>query len=224
MWEKSETGSSQSYVRNENFTVMSTEVITFTSTIYYYEDLAVMVGKEKRYNDYYYNIIVSSTALNKTWPLISIPAKLNIQIKRLTSNLFFIIGTAEGDDDASQVSFCKLKPSQQVDDITLNFSKLDKIEYQMNSHVIIHYQEILKDNIHESDSKILYTFSLYNPEGKLVKNIYEYYNTDDFYYYYKIIGDIVMAYKVDKKTKDENITLFDLKKLISNTDFDGPLA
>lgn len=224
MWEKSEPGTSQSFIKNDNFTVMSTEVITFTSTIYYYEDLAVMVGKEKRYNDYYYNIIVSSSSLGKTWPLISIPAKLNIQIKRLTSNLFFVIGTAESEADSSQVSFCKLKPSQQVDEITLNFSKLEKIEYQQNNHVIISYQEILKDTVHEEISKTLYTFSLYNPEGKLVKNIFEYYNTDPFYYYYKIIGDIVMAYKVDKKTKDENITLFDLKKLIVDSDFNGTLS
>jgi|GEM_PF-1398961 len=218
MWEKSETGSTQAYVKGENYVVMSTEVITYTSTIYFYEDLAVMVGKEKRYNDYYYNIVVTSAVLGKTWPLLSIPAKLNIQIKRLTRNLFFIIGTAENSTDTSQVSFCKLKPSQQVDDITLNFSKLDKIEYQQNSHVIINFQEQL------DSGKTLYTFSLYNPEGKLVKNIFEYYSTDDFKYHYKIIGDIVMAYKVNKKTNDENITMFDLKKLIvNNTDFNGSL-
>ena len=225
MWEKSEPGTSQSFVKNDTYTTMTTEVITFTSAIYYYEDLAVMVGKEKRFNDYYYNIIVSSNSLGKSWPLISIPAKLNIQIKRLTSNLFFVIGTSDGDiRDGSQVSFCKLKPSQQVDEITLNFSKLDKIEYQLNNHLIISYHEILNDNVRDENAKILYTFSLYNPEGKLVKNIFEYYNTDEFYYYYKIIGDIVMAYKVDKATKDENITLFDMKKLIVNTDFNGALG
>lgn len=223
MWEKSETGSSQAYVKGENYVVMSTEVVTYTSTIYYYEDLAVMVGKEKRYNDYYYNIVVTSNTLGKTWPLISIPAKLNIQIKRLTMNLFFIIGTAEGTGDTSQISFCKLKPSQQVDEITLNFSKLDKIEYQQNSHVIISFEEFLSESSAQ-EKKILYTFSLYNPEGKLIKNIYEYYSTDDFYYYYKIIGDIVMAYKVDKRSKDETITMFDLKKLIvTDTDFNGSL-
>lgn len=221
MWEKSEPGTSQSFVKNENYTVMSTEVITFTSTIYYYEDLAVMVGKEKRFNDYYYNIVISSVSLGKMWPLISIPSKLNIQIKRLTSNLFFVIGTAEQHGDSSQVSFCKLKPSQQVDEITLNFTKLEKIEYQLNSHVLINYHEVLGTT---SDSKTLHTFSLYNPEGRLIKNIFEYYNTDDFYYYYKIIGNMVMAYKVEKRTKEENVTMHDLTKLIGNTDFNAPLA
>ncbi|MDR0850835.1 MAG: hypothetical protein LBN07_05185 [Christensenellaceae bacterium] len=160
-------------IKGDYYTMHSVITKDFKSTIFSYGDVSVLVSKITRYGEEYYKIVIFNDAVSKAWQLIVLSAKLDIKIKRLTGAVFLVVAESNVPDVVSQISFCKLKPSTKVDEVTINFSKLNEVNYIGDNSILLCYDEA--DVISGRTTHVL---SMYNYEGKLLKNFYEY-NDDD---------------------------------------------
>ena len=174
--------------------VMQTVTTTdFKSTIFTYDDsTAVLISKLIRFGQDYYKVVLFSDELSKAWTLTVLSAKLDIKIKRLAEAVFVVIG--EGCEDViSQISFCKLKPNTKVEDITINFKKLEDIHFIKDKTVLINY-------VDEDGEENLHILQMYNYDGRLLKTYYEYRDSDEETFSYDIRNDkITITRKYIKK-------------------------
>lgn len=169
------------------------ERTTYKSTIFSYDDgISVLVSKQKRYGELYFRIVLFSDAKCLAWPLLVLSASLNTKIKRLNEEMFLVTGESEDEKVVSQISFCKLKPSGNVDEITINFTKLVDLQFLGDKGILIYLEE--KDQF---TNDTLHVLSMYNVEGKLIKNFYEFYDSDEEKFTYEL--------------KDNNLRIIKLK-------------
>ncbi len=190
------------------FMIERLEKITFRSSIYHYEKMSVLVQKIKRFGEDYFKIVVFSDTFLKAWSLIALPAELNIKIKRLAEDVFFVVGESLNDKITSQITFCKLKTSGSVEEVTINFTKLHELKFVEFKAVLICVEE--KD--HKTGNS-LHVLSLYNNEGRLLKNFYEYYDDSLEKFSYSLDGKKLKITLLQKNGKKEIIN-YDLENFL----------
>jgi len=135
--------------------------------------------------------------LQKAWKLIELPVKLEIKVKRLGENNYLVIGDNRlAQNITAQVSFCKLKPSTRVEEITINFSKLNNIHYISRNSILLSY-----DDFDPITNKTSHTLAMYTNEGVLKKTVYEYYDGDNTIFNYKLEDNKIIVLQEDAKTE-----------------------
>ena len=206
--EKIEVGEITHAIKGDTYSVTKNEKTLFKSSIFSYADISVLVSKEKRFNDYYYKIVLFSDKESKAWELIAVLSRLEIKLKRLKKDVFFVSGIGSTLNDTSQVSFCKIKPSTKVDEITMNFNKLDGIDYILDKGILLAYAEVAD---RRGEEKLFKLLSLYNNEGKLVKNFYEYFEDDPVVFTHSLEGTVLTLVKQEGGKKGQ--ARIDLKEL-----------
>ena len=167
--EKVEVQDGAHQIKGDFYTMHSVMTKDFKSTIFSYADVSVLISKITRYGEEYYKIVIFNDSISKAWQLIILSSKLDIKIKRLTGAVFLVVAESKFADVVSQVSFCKLKPSTKVDEVTINFTKLNEVNYIGDNSILLCYDE--EDVISGRTTHVL---SMYNYEGKMLKNFYEY--------------------------------------------------
>lgn len=168
-------------IKGDYYTMHSVITKDFKSTIFSYDDVSVLISKITRYGEEYYKIVIFNDAISKAWQLIILSVKLDIKIKRLTDAVFFVVAENKNGEVVSQISFCKLKPSTRVDEVTINFTKLNEVNYIGDNSILLCYDE---DDV--ISGRTTHMLSMYNYEGKLLKNFYEYKDDDPEQYGYVI--------------------------------------
>lgn len=161
----------------------STIKVEFKSSIFSYgEDIKVLISKIKRFSEEYFKIVIFNDKDAKAWTLIELSCKLEVKVKKVSEENFIITGDSKGEKGVmSQISFCKLKPSTKVEEITINFSKLNNIHFLGEDRIVVSYSDI-----GPMDTKALNTLAMYSKEGKLRQTIYEFYDGASTTYRYEI--------------------------------------
>ncbi|MCL2539891.1 MAG: hypothetical protein FWE53_00445 [Firmicutes bacterium] len=164
----------------------------FKSTIFSYEDISVLISRLDRFGEKYYKILLFSDNESKAWQLITLSAKLNIKIRRISNEMFLVLGESQEENLLSQLSFCKLRPNAKtkVDEITINFNRLHNLHFVGENSIVVSFDE--KD---EATNKFVHVLSMYNYEGKLLNTFYEYSETDKVKYDYKITDNKIKIIK-----------------------------
>ena len=179
--EKSDVDSTGHQINGKYYTMKTVITTDFKSTIFSYEDVSVLISKIERFGEMYYKVVLFSDSDAKAWQLVVLSAKLDIKIRRLNPTMFIVVGESNEADLLSQVSFCKMKPSTKVDEITLNFSKLNNLFFLGENSIVLEY-----DEVDDMRGEGIHVLSMYNYEGKLLKNFYEYADSDETKYSYEL--------------------------------------
>jgi len=177
--EKVEVTDGEHEIKDNFYTMQSVVKTDFKSTIFSYEDMSVLISKAQRYNEDYYKIVLFNDAISKAWQLIILSARLDIKIKRLTDVNFIVIAESHDENVESQISFCKLKDSTGVEEITINFTTLKEINFIGDNSILICYEE--RD---AASGKVTHVLSMYNNDGKMLKNFFEFADGDKEQYSY----------------------------------------
>jgi hypothetical protein len=156
-----------------------TEKTTYKSTLYSYDDISVLVNKIKRFNENYYKIVLFNDKLCKAWQLSDISAKLNIKLKRLKENVFLVIGESSSKSVVSQISFASLTEKEKVNEIIINFTKLNEIHFVNDEKIIVSYDDTHGD-------KTMHVLTMYSYDGKFLETFFEFSDDDEIKYTYKI--------------------------------------
>lgn len=206
-WDKHESQILECGIKNGVFSSVRNETTVFNSELFKYDDLSVVVNRESRYSEYYYNIAVVNTAHDKAWPLITVPTKLENYVKRLSENNFIIWNDKPGSvSDIKQCTFCTIHENEKQDHITVDFHILHSIEFLPQNKILISFSQIL-GGVHVEQS-VITTLAMYEPSGKLVKTIYEF-NVDDkvtYDYKHDVANEkIIVRELVGGKAKNERI-------------------
>ena len=197
-------------IRNQFYSMELIEKTFFKSSIYSYEDLSVLTSKIKRYGESYFKIVLFSDTESIAWQLVVLSSALDIKVKRLEKDVFIIIGESKKSTVMSQMTFCKIKQSGKVDEVTLNFTKLNNLTYITGKTILLEYEEF-----DEMSNSSLHVLSLYNYEGKLRKNFYEFMDTDEtkFSHVFENEKITVITNEAGKESKED----FDLKIFAEKT-------
>lgn len=185
-------------ITDKSYTLEVVERTTYKSTLFSYEDLSVLISKQKRFNEKYYRIVLFSDIKGVAWPLVVLSSDLKTKVKRLNEEMFLVTGESERADLQSQISFCKLKPSGKVEEITINFTTLKDIQFIDNKGILVNFEE--KDDLNDD---VLHVLAMYNVEGKLLKTFYEFYNKDKEKYTYEIKDNNLRIIKLSEDAKTE---------------------
>lgn len=175
------------------------EKTVYKSTIFSYDDISVLVTKQKRYGELYFKIVMFDDKKAMAWPLLVLSANLETKVKRLNDEMFLVVGESQKESLISQISFCKLKPSGKVDEITINFTKLKELKFIDDKGILISLEE--KDAF---TGDTLHVLSMYNVEGKLLKNFYEFYDTDKEKYTYELKDKNLRIIKLGEEKDVQN--------------------
>lgn len=179
--EKNVTEDEKHVVNDSSYSIKSVVKTEYKSTIFAYsENERVLVSKINRYNEEYFKIVLFNDSLSKAWVIVEISSKLTIKVKRVAENMFVVVGESKNSQVMSQLSFCKLKPSSQVEEISINFNKLLNIHYfAKQRQIVLEYEEVDKGMTRR-------VLALYDYGGKLQKTLFEYYLGQGEQYSYSI--------------------------------------
>jgi len=150
-------------IEDTHYTLKTVTMREVKSSIYVYsDDMKALTSIVTRFGEEYFKVLLFSDNISKAWNLIELPCELNVRVRRLGEDMFFVIGYNTGDDSKipSQFSFCKLMPSTRVEERTINFSKLRGVKFG-SENITIDYEE-------SEGGKMQNIISEYNFEGKLL--------------------------------------------------------
>ena len=209
--------------KNGVFTSLRNEKTIFNSEIYKYEDLNVVVAREPRFDEFYFNVAIYDLKNDKAWPLITIPAKLTTNIRRLDKNLFVVWTDLPGSvTDIKQCTFCTIHDTEKQDYITIDFNILHSINFLPGNHVLLCFSQILGGQ--HVEQKIITTLALHEPSGRLVKTLYEFDVNDAKTYDFTLdeeAQELVILEKAKDKIKGETKVNFSELQNIKSPGSDG---
>ena len=178
-------------IDGNQYILRSQESIEFKSSIFSYGKAKVLVSRLNLFNEKYFRFVLFNDQISKAWNILELSAKLEVHIKRLNDDMFFVIGDNKDEPEVlAQISFCKLKPSTKVEEITLNFSKLVDVHFSSKKEILI-----CSEDIDKVTHKTCQTLAIYSHEGKLLKTLYEFDDDDKEKYYYEIKQNNLSIYK-----------------------------
>ena len=162
--EKSKVDSGEHIIKNDDYIMRSVTTTEYKSSIYSYSKFEkILISKVNRFNEGYIRVVLFNDNLAKAWTIIELSEKLEIKVQRVREDGFIVIGNSKDDTSVtSQVSFCKLKPSTKVEEIVINFTRLNEVFYLSKNKVVISYEDI------DPDGKTCKTLAIYNYDGKLL--------------------------------------------------------
>lgn len=207
-WDKLLKSTSECIIKKNVFQCQHNEETLFNSDIYKYNDVNVLVNRENRFGDLYYNIVVCCEDTGKAWPLATLSTRLDISLKRFNKNLFFLWSDSkdpELDKYTKQCSFFALHSNEKIDNVTVDFNWLKEMVFLPYNYVLIACSQVL-GGTGGVDKKIINSLVLYEPTGKLVKTFYEYYEGDEKTFTYEILANTleINISEVAPKTKKKS--------------------
>ena len=189
-WEKHIQTTTECAIKGDVFSSLCKEETTFHSDIFRYDDLCVVANRESRFGEVYFNIAVYNEEQEKAWPLLTLPASLDINVRRFDSDRF-IVWTDTKDQlnkDMRQCSFCCIKDSEKIENITIDFNFLKGIHVLPKNHVLLAASQKLGGQA-GIDEKEVNTLTLYDMTGRMVKIFYEWFKGDPTVYDYTFDAD-----------------------------------
>ena len=159
----------------------------FESSIYSYNDNEkVLISQISRFGELYYKMVIFHDESKKAWNLVELPMDLDVSVRRMGEDNFVITADSKGNEKiASQVSFCKLKPSTKVEEISISFTRLNEVRFivsEGSDYILICYSD-------SDDGEVRHTLALYNASGKCEQTLYEYIEGGDVAYSYEVIDN-----------------------------------
>ena len=156
-------------IKGNKYILQTTIKEEFRSTIHNYNNHEkILVSKLRMFGEEYYKIVFCNDKLSKAWVLIELSCFLEIKVRRLGEDMFFIVGENKTDRNIlSQVSFCRTKPSTKVEEFTSSFTKLNYISFIKDTIFIS------STDICASEDRVHSIVSSYNFDGKLLQTHYE---------------------------------------------------
>ena len=214
-WDKHESVIVECGIKGGVFSALRNEKTVFNSEIYKYDDLNLVVNREPRFDEFYYSVAIYSEESDKAWPLITIPTKFLTSVKRLGKNLFVVWTDMPGSvTDIKQCTFCTIHDAEKQDYITIDFNILHSINFLTGNHVLLCFSQILGGQ--HVEQKVITTLALHEPNGRLVKTLYEFDVNDPKTYDFELdmqTQEVIIREKVKEKMKGETqIPIADLLK------------
>jgi len=191
--EKVEVQNGEHEIKGDFYVMQKIVKTDFKSSIYAYPDISVLISKVERYNEDYYEIVLFSDEQSKAWELITLSVRTDIKVKRLTKTSFIVIAEDKTGNVTSEITFCTLKPNTKVEAVTINFTKLNEINFIGDNTILLSYDE--ED---ANTKRATHVLSLYNDYGKLLKTFYEFNDGDSNKYSYSIEGKKLKVIKNKK--------------------------
>ena len=143
---------------------------TVKSCLYNYGDgKSVLSSIVNRFGEEYYKVIVYSDEKQKAWNLIEISVGLDVVIRRLEEHVFLVFGDNSRKLKKNldgQFTFCRLKPSTNVEEFTVNISQLRNVKFA-NDQIVIDFNEDL-------DGRVRNTVATYSVEGNKLREKVKY--------------------------------------------------
>jgi len=184
-WDKSDGVIVDCSIKNGVFSCVRNETTVFNSEIYKYDDVNIVVNREPRFGEYYYNIALYNQKEDKAWPLISLPTRFQNNLKRLGEKHFIIWNDSPGSvADVKQCTFCTIHDNEKQDHITIDFHILHGIHFLPNNHVLISFSQVFGGG--SVEQSVITSLSLYGPSGKLIKTLYEFNVKDEVTFEYEV--------------------------------------
>lgn len=212
MWHKTENTLVECGIKNNVFVSVLNEQVTFSSEIYRYSDLSIVVNREPRFREFYYAIAIYNESEDQAWPLLTLPAEYDTNIKRFGDSSF-VIWTQK------QCSFCKLYNKEKQDNVTVDFDVLKDIRILPGDYILLSTSQILGESIH-TKKRTVTTLAVYEPSGRLNRTIFEFYDDEGKTYDYELDmaqGRIIVVDKSKNEKGEVKVIKFEDFKTVNST-------
>jgi len=177
----------------------------YISDIYPYLDFNVLFAMENLFDEFYIKIILFNDEKKVGYNLISIPSKLDISVKRVSSKNFLVLGINRDQETRGQASFCTLKNDGTVGESIISFNYINQYKVLEQKYFLLNYIEVLEINNSETgekEKKFVNTIAVYREDGSIHKILFNEtlsakrelvcdINGDNFLIYYKDDGSLV---------------------------------
>jgi len=165
--EKASVQEGEHTFKDDTYVQKTVTVQEFKSSVFRYPNSSesILVSKINLFNEDYFKIVFFCESISKAWTLLEIHSSLDIQLKRLNKTMFLIVAnnpSKENKNVSSQISFCRIKPSQRVEEITINFGVLNKLTV-LDSHIVLSYRDFKDNGVIED------IVAVYNYDGRLMQ-------------------------------------------------------
>jgi len=177
-WEKHVESKAECTIKGGVFSCLRTDVVSFHSDIYKYEDLKIVVNRESRFGEHYYNLALYDDKSDKGWSLTTVQAKMEISVRRLGQSHFVLWTDYKDDIDIKQCSFFTLHDNERTDNITVDYNRLKSIRFLPGDRVLIAFSQRV-GGTGGIELRNINTLALYESGGKLVKTFYEFADNDE---------------------------------------------
>lgn len=177
-WEKHVESKAECNIKGSVFSCLRTDVISFHSDIYKYEDLKLVVNRESRFGEQYYNLVLYDESSDKGWSLTTVQAKMQINVRRLGKNNFVLWTDFNDDVDIKQCSFFTIHDNERTDNITVDYNRLKSIRFLPGNNVLIAFSQRV-GGTGGIELKNINTLALYESGGKMLKTFYEFADNDE---------------------------------------------
>jgi len=209
VWEKSEIVDSQVEIKNGIYTTKRVINSFLNSEIFSYEDFSVLCSFEDNFNETYLNIILFNDEKQLAYKMLSLNAGLDVEMRRLTSTDFLIVGQNNKNVDClGEVSFCSIKDSGRVNERCVNFNVLKKLAVIGKKYVMVNAIEemgdidlITKNKGKEAPKQYIHSVTLFSSDGKIIKTFVDEKTEKMQNYDFKLIGSEMLVYKLEKSEK-----------------------
>lgn len=177
-WEKHVESKAECTIKGSVFSCLRTDVISFHSDIYKYEDLKLVVNRESRFGEHYYNLAFYDENSDKGWSITTVQAKMQINVRRLGKNNFVLWTDYKDDVDIKQCSFFTIHDNEKTDNITVDYNRLKSIRFLPGNNVLLAFSQRV-GGTGGIELKNINTLALYEPGGKILKTFYEFADNDE---------------------------------------------
>lgn len=206
-WDKHEGQIVECGIKNGVFSCTRNERTVFNSEIYKYNDYNLVINREPRFSEYYFNIAIYNEKDDKAWPLITVPAKFDIYVRRLEANLFIVWTDMPGSIiDIKQCNFCTIHENEKQDNVEVDYHVLHGIHFMPDNNVLLSTSQIFGG--HGIEESIVTSLVLYDPSGKLLKSLYEFSSNDKVHYNYEIDAEkkeLIISETTKNKVKKKTV-------------------
>ena len=218
-WEKHVESKAECTVKGEVFSCLRTDVISFHSDIYRYDDFKLVVNRESRFGEYYYNLALYDENTDRAWSLTTIQAKMQISMRRLGKNNFALWTDYKDDVDIKQCSFFTIHDNEKTDNITVDYNRLKSIRILNDNNILLAFSQRV-GGTGGIELRNLNTLALYEYTGKLIKTFYEFADNDEMIYSFIFYEDSNMLTVLEGSKKSKNTAP---RKIVFNLDSSGNL-
>ena len=181
----------------------------YISDIYPYLDFNVLFAMENMFDEFYIKIILFNDEKKVGYNLLSIPSKLDISVKRVSSKNFLVLGINRDQETKGQASFCSLNNDGTVNETIITFNYINQYKVIERKYFLLNYIEIFENQLEDgkTEKKFVNTISVYREDGSIHKILFNEtlsskrelvcdINNDNLLIYYKDDGSIVKRLSV----------------------------
>ncbi len=148
----------------------------YTSDIYSYVDFNVLFAMENLFDEYYTKIILYNEENKISYNLLSIPASLDVSVKRVAPKNFLVLGISKDQETQGQASFCDLQLDGTVKEVTINFNYINQYKVIEQKYFLLNFIEVFEDSgLDEGtiEKKYVNTIAVYRNDGSVLTVLVE---------------------------------------------------